>query len=93
MKLALMPGETVPRSELKELGFFAMQMFWGHGPDGDKDDPTAEAIDALLEEDTHLGTPSPGLSLAQESPVTTLTQPFLPSLDLDLPNQSRRPSS
>ena len=50
MKLALMPGETVPRSELTELGFFAMQMFWGHGPDGDKDDPTAEAIDALLEE-------------------------------------------
>ena len=50
MKLALMPGETVPRSELTELGFSAMQMFWGHGPDGDKDDPTAEAIDALLEE-------------------------------------------
>ena len=50
MKLALMPGETVPRLELNELGFSAMQMFWGHGTDGDKDDPTAEEIDAILEE-------------------------------------------
>ncbi len=50
MKLALMPGETVPRTELNELGFTAMQMFWGHGPDGEKDDPTPEAIDAILQE-------------------------------------------
>ena len=31
----LMPGETV-LVQTKGLGFFAMQMFWGHGPDGDK---------------------------------------------------------
>ena len=48
---------------------------------------------ALFAEETHFGIPSPGLSLAHESPVTTFTQPFLPSFDLDLPNQSRRPSS
>jgi sugar phosphate isomerase/epimerase len=50
MKLGLMPGETVPRAELNELGFSAMQMFWGHGPEGDTDDPTPEAIDAILQE-------------------------------------------
>ncbi len=50
MKLALMPGETVSRTELNELGFAAVQMFWGHGPEGDKDDPTPEAIDAILHE-------------------------------------------
>ena len=38
---------------------------------------------ALFVEETHFGMPSPGLSLAQESPVTTLTQPFLPSFDFD----------
>jgi len=31
---------------------------------------------ARLDDDTHLGVPSPGLSLAQVPPVTTLTQPF-----------------
>ena len=45
MKLGLMPGDTVPRAELNELGFSAMQMFWGHGPGGDTDDPTPEAIE------------------------------------------------
>ena len=48
MKLALMPGDTVPRAELRELGFTAMQMFWGHGADGDDSDPTPEAIDEIL---------------------------------------------
>ncbi len=48
MKLALMPGDTVPHAELAELGFAAMQMFWGHGADGDDKDPTPEAIDAIL---------------------------------------------
>lgn len=45
-----MPGDTVPRSELRTLGFAAMQMFWGHGPDGDANDPTPETIDAILAE-------------------------------------------
>ena len=38
---------------------------------------------ARLEDDTHLGVPSPGSSLAQVPPVLTFTQPGLPSLDLD----------
>jgi sugar phosphate isomerase/epimerase len=50
MKLALMPGEIVPRAELRELGFEAMQMFWGSGGDGDDKDPSPEAIDEILKE-------------------------------------------
>ncbi len=48
MKLALMAGDTVPAAELRSLGFHAVQMFWGSGPDGGSHDPTPEAIDAAL---------------------------------------------
>jgi sugar phosphate isomerase/epimerase len=48
MKLGLMPGDTVRYDELRELGFSAMQMFWGSGADGEDKDPTPEAIDEIL---------------------------------------------
>jgi hypothetical protein len=38
---------------------------------------SADVILALLEEETHLESPSPGSSLAQVPPVTTFTQPGL----------------
>ena len=50
MKLGLMPGEIVAHGELRALGFSAMQMFWGHGADGDDKDPTPEGIDEILNE-------------------------------------------
>ena len=48
MKLGLMPGEIVPHTELKDLGFYAMQMFFGGGSDGETDDPTRESIEDVL---------------------------------------------
>ena len=48
MKLAVMPGDTVPAGELRSLGFEAMQMFFGGGSDGDENDPTPESIDKIL---------------------------------------------
>lgn len=48
MKLALMAGDTVPPAELRSLGFHAVQMFWGSGPDGAPHDPTPQAVDAVL---------------------------------------------
>jgi len=49
MKLALMDGEMVPRAELRELGFEAVQMFFGHGAAGAADDPPPAAIDRILQ--------------------------------------------
>ena len=49
MKLALMDGEVVPRAELRELGFEAVQMFFGHGAAGAADDPPPAAIDRILQ--------------------------------------------
>jgi sugar phosphate isomerase/epimerase len=49
MKLALMTGDLVPADELQSLGFHAVQMFWGHGPDGGKDDMSAAEIGAKLD--------------------------------------------
>ncbi|MBT3346609.1 MAG: sugar phosphate isomerase/epimerase [Gemmatimonadetes bacterium] len=48
MKLGLMRGDTVPASELRELGFEAVQMFFGGGADGDGEDPSPEAVDETL---------------------------------------------
>lgn len=48
MKLGLMRGDTVPASELRELGFEAVQMFFGGGADGDKDDPSPVAVDDTM---------------------------------------------
>lgn len=48
MKLGLMPGEIVPHSELRDLGFSAMQMFFGGGSDGEANDPTRENIENIL---------------------------------------------
>ena len=50
MKLALMAGDTVPAGELKELGFEAVQMFFGFGSgnEGDAKDPSPERIDEVL---------------------------------------------
>jgi sugar phosphate isomerase/epimerase len=52
MKLAMMAGGVdalVIASELRSLGFEALQLFFGSGPDGDADDPAPEAVDALLQ--------------------------------------------
>ena len=48
MKLALMTGDTVPASELRALGFHAIQMFFGHGATADGDDPSPESVDETL---------------------------------------------
>ena len=48
MKLALMVGDTVPAAELRALGFHAMQLFFGSGPQGRPQDPTPASIDATL---------------------------------------------
>jgi sugar phosphate isomerase/epimerase len=51
MKLAMMAGgigEWVAADELRSLGFEAIQMFFGSGPDSDGADPTPDEIDALL---------------------------------------------
>lgn len=51
MKLAMMAGgigTLVAPAELRPLGFEAVQMFFGSGPDGDAQDPSAEAVDELL---------------------------------------------
>lgn len=49
MRLGLMAGDTVPATELKDLGFEAVQMFFGSGADGDAKDPSPEAVDAVLQ--------------------------------------------
>ena len=46
MKLGLMPG--VPAAEMRELGFEALQMFFGGNRPDDADDPSVEAIDKEL---------------------------------------------
>jgi sugar phosphate isomerase/epimerase len=52
MKLAMMAGDVgrmVSAADLRSMGFDAVQMFFGDGPDGDSKDPTPEAIDTLLQ--------------------------------------------
>lgn len=49
MKLGVMPGDTVPAAELRSLGFEAVQLFFGTGPDGGDQDPSPADIDAVLE--------------------------------------------
>lgn len=46
MKLGLMPG--TPAAEMRELGFDAVQMFYGWNRQDDAGDPTAEAIASEL---------------------------------------------
>lgn len=48
MKLALMVGDTVAAEERRALGFEAVQLFFGSGPDGGPQDPTPAAVDANL---------------------------------------------
>lgn len=48
MKLGLMPGKTVPATEIRELGFEALQLFYGWNPKDDTDEPSVESIDAAL---------------------------------------------
>ena len=48
MKLGLMHGDTVPAAELRELGFEAVQVFFGGGAEGDDKDPSVEEVDAIL---------------------------------------------
>lgn len=49
MKLAVMPGDTIPAPELKGEGFEGMQLFWGMGEDAASKDPSVETIDATLQ--------------------------------------------
>jgi len=46
MKLGLMPG--TPAAEMRELGFAALQMFFGSNRTDDAEDPSDEEIDATL---------------------------------------------
>jgi len=51
LKLAMMAsgvGSIVEPDELRSLGFDAVQMFFGSGPDGDREDPSIAEIDAFL---------------------------------------------
>ena len=51
MKLGMMApgvGKLITAGELQPLGFEAVQMFFGDGPDGDQHDPAPDAIDVLL---------------------------------------------
>ncbi|MDA0711832.1 MAG: TIM barrel protein [bacterium] len=48
MKLGVMPGDTLPATELKTEGFDAMQLFWGAGDDAPAKDPEPEKIAATL---------------------------------------------
>ena len=48
MKLGLMRGDTVPPDQLGELGFDAVQMFFGSGASGDDDDPAPEVVDETM---------------------------------------------
>jgi len=50
MKLAVMPGNVVPLSELRPLGFEAMQMFFGMPKEVEAGDPAPDKIDATLKE-------------------------------------------
>jgi len=55
MKLALMDGavgKLVESGELPSLGFRAVQVFFGHGPDGAADDPDPDALGARLHEES-----------------------------------------
>jgi sugar phosphate isomerase/epimerase len=52
MKLAMMAGDVgsiVSADELRDLGFEAVQMFFGAGPKGDVQDPDIEEVDARLQ--------------------------------------------
>lgn len=52
MKLAMMAGDVdniLSAEELRPLGFEAVQMFFGSGPDGDPQDPSPGEIDARLQ--------------------------------------------
>lgn len=52
MKLAMMAGDVgsiVSADELRDLGFEAVQMFFGAGPEGDAQDPDIEEVDARLQ--------------------------------------------
>jgi len=54
MKLALMDGAVgalVEPGELRALGFEAVQVFFGHGPDGAAADPDPDALKARLREE------------------------------------------
>ncbi len=48
MKLALMVGDMVPATELRSLGFEAVQMFFGMGEQAEASDPSPEAVDETL---------------------------------------------
>jgi sugar phosphate isomerase/epimerase len=49
MKLALMHGDMVPPHELRSLGFEAVQVFFGGGPDGARNDPSPAEVDRILQ--------------------------------------------
>ena len=49
MKLGLMPGNTVPMTEMKSLGFDAMQMFYGWDPASGNVHPSAQSVDETLQ--------------------------------------------
>jgi len=49
MKLGVMPGDTVPAAELRSLGFEAVQLFFGSGPDGGDQNPSPAKVDEVLE--------------------------------------------
>ena len=48
MELALMAGNIVPPSELRELGFAAVQVFFGMGAQAESGDPSPEKVDEVL---------------------------------------------
>ena len=48
MKLGLMPGDAVPATEMRSLGFDALQMFYGWNRQDDDGDPTDADFDAAL---------------------------------------------
>lgn len=48
MRLGLMSGDLIPAQELGPLGFEAVQVFFASGTQDEKDDPTTEAIDEIL---------------------------------------------
>lgn len=54
MKLAVMPGDTIPAAELRSEGFEGRQLFWGMGEDAASKDPTVDDIDAGLAGDLAL---------------------------------------
>jgi sugar phosphate isomerase/epimerase len=48
MRLALMHGDLVPAPQLRSLGFEAVQIFFGSGPDGARHDPAPAEVDSVL---------------------------------------------